>query len=137
MGWDKDRLRYIYTKGALKGIAACYAEIYLIGFHRTTNPYSIAEYKADFDVALSYIGRGDWRGLEDTNLKAYRYFGKAQQVVISDILGITDPDGSRDHKLQPYGFYQIPQLRGKAYSWMVKFLNGIHTDGHIPKAKGS
>ena len=125
MGWNIDKLHYTYTVGTLKAIAFCYTDIYLIGFHRTMNPYGIAEYKADFDMALDSIGKGHWQDLYSIFFRSYRYYGKAQQVVIADVLGITD------WELQAYGFYQIPQLRGKAYKWMADFLNNSYGRGDV------
>ena len=113
---------YFYSPGTLKAISASYHNLYAIGLDiRTTlitNPLTVILFKADFDLALSAIGRGDWCGLGDTRFLAYRRFSKAQQVVIGDILGV------RDNELKMLGFYQIPQLRGKAYHWMADFLNG-------------
>ena len=121
MGWSDDQLTYTYKAGTLKAIAEYYGVIYgsayRPGLFEIQNLFRIAEYKADFDMALSFIGKGGWRGLEDTDFRAYRYFGRAQQIVIADILGITD------RKLEAYGFFQIPQLRGKAYYWMMNYLN--------------
>lgn len=123
MGWDVDKLRYFYKVGTLRAIAKCYCSLYNQEFfHPQAGLFDIALYKADFDLSLSAIGKGHWAGLENTDFRAYRYFGKAQQVVIADIIGITD------YELRGLGFYRIPRLRGLAYRWMADFLNG-HTDG--------
>ena len=87
MGWDVDKLHYIYKVGTLRAIAKCYCSLYNQEyFHPQADLFAIAEYKADFDLALSAIGKGHWIGLENTDFRAYRYFGKAQQVVIADII---------------------------------------------------
>jgi len=124
VGWSVDKLTYTYTVGTLRRIADYYCSLYNQEFfHPQADLFALAEYKADFDLALSAIGRGHWIGLENTDFRAYRYFGKAQQVVIADILGVTD------YELRGLGFYQVGQLRGKAYKWMADFLNGFRTDG--------
>ena len=108
--------QFIYTKRLLRTIADNYPLHYGLpayGGELITNPWSLAEYKADFDLALNNLGRGKWTG----NLGVfsdYRYFGRRQQIVIVDILGIIDP----------LGFYDIPKLRRLAYGGMAKFLNG-------------
>jgi hypothetical protein len=109
---------FYYSVGMLKAIAFNYESLY------TDAPdgalFYIAESKADFDRALDAIGRGKWRGLTNDNFGSYRYFGRQQQIVIADILDI------KDYKLEGYGFYEIPQLRGQAYSKMMVFLNGCY-----------
>lgn len=114
-----DKLHYTYKVGTLRAIADHYCSLYNQEFfHPREDLYSIALFKADFDVSLSAIGKGHWVGIVSSDFRTYRYFGKAQRVVIADILGITD------WELKQLGFYQIPQLRGKAYRWMTDFLNG-------------
>ena len=124
VGWSEDQLTYTYKVGELKAIAKWYEYIYGSyyfrepGLFEISNLFRIAEFKADFDMALSYIGRGHWEGSQAVRFKDYKRFGKAQRIVIADIIGITE------YELEAYGFYQIPQLRGKAYSWMMNYLNG-------------
>ena len=115
---------YFYSVGTLKDIAACYSQEG-IEFHRhkiyrytDLDPWSVAEYRADFDRALNGIGRGHWDGTIH-EFKFYRHFGRLQQIIIADIVGITD------NELTGLGFYQIPQLRGRAYKWMANYLNGL------------
>ena len=75
---------------------------------------------ADFDMALDKIGKGKWTGLiDDLKFSDYKRFGRLQWVVIAGIIGI------EDYELEGLGFYQIPQLRGRAYKWMVNCLNGL------------
>lgn len=120
-----DGREYRYTASILKGIAQYYCQVYT-GFAPAppapdrwiNNEWSIAEYKADFDMALSTIGRSKWQGLEGYLLKDYQNFGRLQQLVIADILGV------EDNTLEVMGFYDIPRLRGWAYSQMSKVLNG-------------
>ena len=109
---------FIYTKKLLKAIAKSYESIYeglpVSWKAEVYNPWAIAEYKADFDVALDSIGKGHWKGeIDGSNLANYRQFGHLQQVVIADILG------------KDLGFYQVAQLRGRAYRWMANCLNGL------------
>lgn len=120
MPWISDT-EYKYTKGIIKAIADSYMTIYecltMPWNVEILNLYQIVEYKADFDIALSGIGKQKWAGLSGMELRDYRYFGKLQKVVIAGILGISD------YELQSQGFYQIPQLRGRAYSRMMEYLN--------------
>jgi len=89
------------------------------GGETTTHPFSIAEYKADFDRALDDLGRGHWSGDNISPLfKSYRGFGRLQRIVIADIIGVEDSE------LEAMGFYSIPRLRGLAYWRMKQFLNG-------------
>lgn len=126
---------YQYTPGLLKKISFSYDTIYdgivirqwseivdgeTVGRERrVSDPWLIAEHKADFDLALSAIGRRHWEGITSSNLSDYKNFGVLQRMVISDILGIPDEE------LMGLGFYQIPQMKGRAYKWMAKFLNGL------------
>jgi hypothetical protein len=119
--WQNEK--YYYTSSILRRIAWCYPSIY-DGIPRLTgeiiNEFSIAEFKGDFDRALDDIGRGTWVGdIEGRDFSSFREFGQLQQVVIADIYGVPD------NELEVGGFYQIPQLRGRAYAWMRAFLNGF------------
>ncbi|GAH35461.1 unnamed protein product [marine sediment metagenome] len=122
---------YHYAPGTLKAISASYHSLYTVGIELSVSryrdilindPLTVILFKADFDLSLSAIGKGHWTGVVNSDFSAYRYFGKAQQVVIADILGI------RDNELAMLGFYHITQLRGRAYRWMTDFLNGFRTD---------
>ena len=126
MGWDKSRTTYFYTLGMLNAITRSYKTLYTAGIeivitqdivYRNGDPLSVMEFKADYDMALLSIGRGDWRGLVSLDFGHYRDYGKQQQTVIADLLGVTD------YELQGRGFYQIDQLRGSAYSRMLAYLN--------------
>ena len=81
------------------------------------------EEKADFDMALSSIGRGNWHGLRGDKISDYRGFGKLQTTVIADILSIPD------YYLSQQGYKRIPQMRGTAYIRMVNSLNGVKNPG--------
>ena len=107
---------FYYSVGNLKGIAEHYESLYTNASLAVL--YYVAESKADFDRALDNIGRGKWRGLENSNFGAYKYYGREQQVIIADILGISN------RRLEGLGFYHIPQLRRKAYERMAAKLNG-------------
>ena len=122
MPWVNDFQEFYYSKRLLQTIAANYARLYDDGLSVLngviTDLFSLAEFKADFDMALSAIGRGHWTDIISGRLSDYRGFGKLQLMVVSDILGV--PDG----ELEVLGYFQIPQMRGRAYSWMAKNLNG-------------
>jgi len=119
MVWRDDK--FYYSTRILKVIAENYTSLYdgleFRSGQLISNPWALAEYKADFDVALQTIGQGNWT----SNLgkfKDYHYFDRLQQIIIADIFGITD------YELEGLGFYSIPRLRGYAYFQMVKVLNG-------------
>jgi len=117
MPWINDT--YYYTKRTLQAIAETYDSIYwdglLLGNYHIDYLKSIAEYKADFDRALDFIGRGYWRGT--TKSKHYRQFGKLQRLIIGDILG------KEDWELGGWGLYDVSKLRGIAYFRMLEYLN--------------
>ena len=70
----------------------------------------ISDEKLDFDMALNSIGKGHWTG-ELLSINEYKEFSKLQRLVIADILGI-------EFKVR-----YSPQLQGRAYGKMCKFLN--------------
>jgi len=114
---------YVYTPGILRGIATSYHHIYQrIEWYTKArsepivinDPQVLVEYKIDFDRALNEIGRGTWTGNYDIAIKT---FGRLQGVVIADINEIEDSE------LEVFGYYQIPQMKGRAYSRMSEFLN--------------
>ena len=121
MGWKEDR--YFYSIRVLRTIAEYYAQLYINGIElrndNITNSIVLAEFKADFDVSLDAMGRGRWRGIKSSEFKDYRHFSRKQQIVISDILGLSD------RELMSYGFYDIIKLRMTAYSKMKAYLNGV------------
>ena len=130
MPWKGSNLEYFeYTPQQMRDIAACYGSLYEDGleftqrsglFSLVNNPYSVVEFKADFDTALDNLGRGHWDGRIDGNaFQNYGYFGTLQRVVIAQICGY------EDWELEEFGFYQVPQLLGRAYSWMAKQANGL------------
>ncbi len=121
MGWRDGK--YYYSSGVLKAIAANYATIYEglpVSWRRDEyNLWSLAEFKADFDIALKAIGKGHWTGnISSSKFRDFLRFGRCQQVVIADIFGITDDE------LLKLGLYNLPQLRGYAYYLMKTCLNG-------------
>ena len=128
MGWNRLRTEYKYAKGTLIAIARSYRDISLIRFpvmvwgqrdydKEITNLWVIAELKADFDMALSSIGRKRWDGWEGDNFDIYKTYGRLQRIVIADMCHMTD------YELKRYGFVEIPQMRGTAYSRMLDCLN--------------
>ena len=119
MPWIKDE--FIYTKGILKAIAENYSDIYsglpLSWKTEVYNPWLIAEYKADFDRALSALGKGHWNNNHSSEFKNYKHFGRLQQIIIADIIGI------KDDELEGLGFYNLLSLRRYAYWLMIQYLN--------------
>ena len=119
MGWNGNE--YFYSKHTLRTIAANYLNIYeglpLSLNEEVVNPWALAEYKADFDMALRNIGRGRWIG-EKGEFKSFRHYGRLQQIIIADIMGIDD------YELEDLGFYDISRLKGYAYYLMQIYLNG-------------
>lgn len=120
--WVDDN--FFYTPGLLKAIGKSYLKIYdglpRLGWE-LTNPQELAELIADFDMALSSLGR-KWE-FSDGSFSHYRQFSKTQRVVIADILDVGDIE------LLRHRFYDIPKLRRIAYSGMCRFLNGASTNG--------
>jgi len=101
---------YFYSVKTLKIIAWSYRTIYegLPLYYEVHNPFKLAEFKADFDRALSAIGRGKWTGINGFKISNYRGFGKLQKVVIADIIG-----------------EYVTGNGGLAYRWMANYLNGV------------
>ena len=118
MGWRGDQ--FFYGKGLLKTIAENYIELYegLPTLNsEIMNPFELAEYKADFDMALSSLGYKKWE-LNSLEFKHCHGFGKLQRIVIADILRV------KDAELLRCGFYDLSELRNMAYARMKRFLNG-------------
>lgn len=121
--WVEDK--YHYTKGELKNTALHYKDYTLL---KTPSPEvdsnkdklrrDLISRKIDFDRSLNAIGKGKWSGTNFLDEGCdFKSFGKLQQVVIADILGIND------WELERMGFYDIHRIRGFAYSCMADFLN--------------
>ena len=119
--WIGDR--YEYKARTLKKIAWQYAGIYdelIVSWSNLVeSEQARIDYKVDFDYALDAIGKGHWTGELVGEFEDYRWFGRLQRIVIADIYGI------EDRELGGLGFYDIPQLRGRAYKWMANYLNGL------------
>jgi len=132
--WQGDK--YYYTAGMLRRIASSYDKIYdgisgIIG-DDITDEFSIAEYKADFDMALNAIGKGRWTSnIDEVEFNDYKGFGKLQLVVIADIYNIPD------NELEARGFYNISQMKGTAYHLMADRLNGVPHHGTRTQFKPS
>lgn len=110
-----------YSIKVLKTIAENYIELYEEGLSFRegdviTNSFSIAEYHADFDQALSSLGK-KWE-LKGLSFKDYRHYNKFQRIVVADILGVSDEE------LKRLRFRDIIELRKIAYGRMKLFLNG-------------
>ncbi len=121
--WRNDR--FFYSKKLLRTIAENYTSIYdgLPRLNSTiVNLWELAEYKADFDMALAIIGRGKWVGDIEGKFKAYRNFDRIQRVVIADILGVSDDE------LEGLGFWDVLKMKSYAYYRMLVFLNGDKDD---------
>uniref|UniRef100_A0A6M3LWG1 Uncharacterized protein n=1 Tax=viral metagenome TaxID=1070528 RepID=A0A6M3LWG1_9ZZZZ len=118
MGWDNDE--YTYSSRVLRIIAESYIALYDGVSFRVgqilTDPLGIAEFRADFDNALSSIG-SKWR-LNGSDFKHYHKYSPLQRAVIADIFDIPDSD------LMKSGFYDIKKMKVIAYSKMKRFLNG-------------
>ena len=137
MPWVQDSFKY--SKWLLERIANSYGHIYdkivlgsytvVLDGYLVEREKSIAgeqvliEYKADFDKAFASLGRQhnhqpplyfEYKG---GRLKYYSQYSRLQQVVVADIIGITDEE------LLDKGFYRINNLKGMAYSTMTKYLN--------------
>lgn len=124
--WINDT--YEYSTHTLKVIANYYCKIYegipVLFKEDLINPWSLAEFKADFDLALNNVGRGSWNGKVNGDFNKYRPFGVLQRLIIADIMGIDD------NELIKYHFKDIPRLRGYAYYLMREYLN---TKKHIKR----
>ena len=121
MGWQDET--YFYSVKILRVIAENYTSVYdgleFRPGHLITNPWALAEFRADFDVALQSIGKGRWTGnINGHKFKDYYHYGRLQRIVIADIFGMSD------YALEGLGFYDIPRLRGYAYYLMCCVLNG-------------
>lgn len=117
--WIGDK--FLYTKGLLKKIAKSYGNIYdglPLSHSEITNPFAIAEFRADFYLALNSIGRGKWDGVISGKFRTYRHLGKLQRIIIADVMGLND------WELEGLGFFDVARLRGYAYYLMCIFLNG-------------
>ena len=113
--------QYRYTSDALRTIARYYGHIYdgLPVNGLTLNPWSLAEFKADFDLALRRIGRGRWTGNnESCDFRHYRSYGRLQRVIIADILGVPWQEMLR------LGFTRLAWVRSFGYGLMARHLNG-------------
>ena len=119
MPWINDT--YYYTRSVVNAIVEWYYLLYdrqmIIGPYQITHLFTLVEFKADFDIALDSIGRGEWRGLKSHNFNDYRQFGRMQRVIIASILGITD------YELQAFGFNDAKQLRYEAHKRILGVLN--------------
>ena len=98
--WKGDE--YYYSVGTLRTIANNYDTVYdglTFVFHTVTNPWEIAEYRADFDVA--------WKALPQ----------KMWTIVKYDIQGLSD------RELEVKGFYDVKKYKAIAYRRMANYLN--------------
>ena len=77
---------------------------------------NISDEKFDFDKALNFIGKGYWQGIDSVAFSAYKHFGRLQQVVIADILGIEDDE------LEELRFVRVQNLKAIAYGRMLDIL---------------
>ena len=113
MAWSEDI--YYYKIGTLKAIACNYE--YLYSDAHQAELFMVAETKADFDMALSAIGKGNWQGITSRNFGDYKAFGRRQRVIIATILEISD------RKLMTWGFKDPKTLRSRSYHEMLAVLN--------------
>ncbi len=124
--WEEDN--FIYSPGDLKRIAYNYKDYTCpqmpcpsIDNCKDRLARDILSLKIDFDRALNHLGRGDWRGTnpEDivTEFPFYRYYGRYQQVIIADVIGIDDSE--------LHDFTDLSRIKGRAYRKMCDYLNGF------------
>ena len=106
MAWIIDKFgreQFDYSIRLLRSIAECYEEIYDgldMGIYTETNPFRLAEYRADFCLALKQL----------TGRKK-----KIMELIIK---------GLENGELEQRGFYRPNQLRRRAFEAMKKYLNG-------------
>ena len=112
MPWDNDI--FYYTASILRKLAGNYERLYEFP---ESDMRSIAEFKADFDIALDSIGHGHWTGLVSRRFNDYHHFGRRQRVIIARIIGI------HDYHLQSWGFPEPRKLRSRAFHDMLRKLN--------------
>ena len=102
MGWRKGR--YFYKVGLLRYLAENWDNLYIdgvdIGEHTETKPIEIAEWRADFCVALDKIG-------------------KRARTAIKEYI-----KGTPDFVMEQRGYYDVEHLRNKGYHSMKVLLNG-------------
>ncbi len=97
--------KYYYTVRLLRYLADNWDNLYQDGIefneeHATYNPFEIAEFRADFDIALRYLGK------------------RMRKVIEADRQGIPDND------LEQRGYWDLKQFRRSAYHRMKLYLNG-------------
>ena len=101
MGWHKGK--YYYSVWLIRYLAEHWDNLYDdgIGFedYEDTNPWSIAEYRADFSIAIKKVGRRMRKSIEE-------YI-----------------KGTPDRVMEMRGYYEVASLREKAYVAMVETLN--------------
>ena len=120
MPWVNDK--FLYSSKLLQVIAKNYLSLYAglprpLGKEEIMNCWDLAEFKADFEMALNAIGGGKWHdGI--TALTECRNFSYTQLVVVADMLGIDKlPIGA----VYPGDIDKITKI---AYAGMRRFLNG-------------
>lgn len=137
--WQNDK--YSYTPSILEKIARHYESIYdgipILCFGdksysyeiKVLEYYQIAEYKADFDIALDTLGKGKWPvDIDRHDFGDFRRgYGRRQQTVIANIYG--EPDRT----LEQWGLYDISHLKNLAYNRMAAYLNGVSLDNRKPE----
>ncbi len=113
-------MAYRYSIRILKAVAETY--LYWNGYdtsgsHRETNQFSISEYLCDFELGLSRLAGKEFvfKGLE---FKAYKNYPIYVRVIVADIIGVTEEELIRQR------FYDILNLRERAYSKLKECLNG-------------
>lgn len=100
---------YYYTVRLLRYIADNWNSLYTDGIEfseerATTNPFDIAEFRADFDISLHSLS-------------------KRQRKVIE-----ADRDGVSDNVLEQRGYWEIKKFRRQGYHLMKLYLNGELND---------
>ena len=119
--WSNDT--FLYKKGYLRCIADSYNTLHEDGLSfregsLITKYDLIGEYVADFENALSNLGR-EFKGIKDVKFKDFKDWNVYQRIIIASLMNISDKE------LEGLMFYDINRLRSIAFSRMTHFLNKV------------
>ena len=101
MAWVNDR--FYYSIRLLRSICGSYENIYdglEVGLYVETNPFRLAEYRADFDLARRHLGRRKRKFIE---------------LIIN---------GYENGELIKRGFYEVERFKRICFNEMKIILNG-------------
>ncbi len=115
---------YYYKIGVLKAIAQGYRMLDDgLSFKENREIYnarSISEFRCDFEMAFSSLGR-KFNGTKGRRFKDFRNYPLLQRAVLADIFDIGWWD------LRKTGDIELLSLRKEAYRQMCDYLNGRKT----------